>query len=199
MTRREATTYRPAQLPRSREPLEGDEGLMRRVGEGDLSALGALYDRHHEGVRAFVRRATGGAADADDVTQEAFLTLARVADWYDGRASARPLLLGIAARLVHRRRRGLARWARALAGVASAAAPREPTPEDAASASEEMRRFDAALAALSDDKRLTLLLVEREGLTGPEVARILDVPVNTVWTRLHYARAELRRALGPRA
>jgi RNA polymerase sigma factor (sigma-70 family) len=173
---------------------------MRQVGEGDLSALGALYDRHHEGVRSFVRRATGGAADADDVTQEVFLTLVKIAERYDGRASARPLLLGIAARLVHRRRRGLARWARALAGVATAVSPPSPTPEDAASTSEEMRRFDAALARLSDDKRLTLLLIEREGLTGPEVARILDVPVNTVWTRLHYARADLRRALasGPR-
>jgi RNA polymerase sigma-70 factor (ECF subfamily) len=188
-------TRMPAPLRRTREDIEGDDRLMARVGEGDLSALGVLYDRHHQGVRAFVLRATGGAADADDVTQEAFLTLSRIADRYDGRSSARPLLLGIAARLIHRRKRGLARWARALAGVASLVAPAAPTPEDAASASEEMRRFDAALATLSEDKRITLLLVEREGLTGPEVARILDVPVNTVWTRLHYARAELRRAL----
>jgi RNA polymerase sigma factor (sigma-70 family) len=195
MTRPQLVTSRPLSL--AREPVEGDESLMRRVGEGDLSALGGLYDRHHEGVRAFVRRAMGGAADADDVAQEAFLTLAKVADRFDGRASARPLLLGIAARLVHRRRRGLARWARALAGVAFAVVPPAPTPEDAASASQEMRRFDAALAALSEDKRITLLLVEREGLSGPEVATLLDVPVNTVWTRLHYARAELRRALAP--
>jgi RNA polymerase sigma factor (sigma-70 family) len=196
MTHARPTTSRPACLPRI---PDGDEGLMRRIGEGDLSALGVLYDRHHQGVRSFVRRAMAGAADADDVTQEAFLTLARVADRYDGRASARPLLLGIAARLVHRRRRGLARWARALAGAATLTSPPLPSPEDAASASEELGLFDAALASLSEDKRITLLLVEREGLTGPEVASILDVPVNTVWTRLHYARADLRRAIASQA
>ena len=45
----------------------------------------------------------------------------------------------------------------------------------------------------------TFLLVEREGLSGEEVARALDIPVNTVWTRLHHARNDLRRALSPPA
>lgn len=60
-----------------------------------------------------------------------------------------------------------------------------------------MRRFDAALARLPEEKRLVVLLIEGEGLSGDEVARILDIPAGTVWTRLHYAREELRRALAP--
>jgi RNA polymerase sigma factor (sigma-70 family) len=68
------------------------------------------------------------------------------------------------------------------------------TPESSAAGTEEMRRFEAALGSLSDDKRLVFLLVEREGLSGEEVAASLEIPVNTVWTRLHHARAELRRA-----
>jgi RNA polymerase sigma-70 factor (ECF subfamily) len=60
-----------------------------------------------------------------------------------------------------------------------------------------MRRFDAALAKLTEEKRLVFLMVEREGLSGEEVARALEIPVNTVWTRLHHARNELRRALAP--
>jgi RNA polymerase sigma-70 factor (ECF subfamily) len=157
-----------------------------------------LYDRHHESVRQFVRRVTAGDADADDIVHEAFLTLATIAGRYDGRPSARPLLLGIAAQLVRQHRRGMARFLQVLASFASAGMRPVRTPEDAASATEEMDRFEQALARLPEEKRLVVLLVEREGLSGEEVAKALDIPLNTVWTRLHYARAELRKALGPR-
>jgi RNA polymerase sigma factor (sigma-70 family) len=173
-----------------------DTELLRRIGEGDLRPLGILYDRHHESVRQFVRRVTGGGADADDIVHEAFLTLVSIADRYDGRDSARPLLLGIAARLVRQQRRGMARFVQVLASFASVGAARSaPTPEDAASTTEELARFEQALARLPEEKRMVVLLVEREGLSGEEVASALKLPLNTVWTRLHYARAELRRAI----
>ncbi len=60
-----------------------------------------------------------------------------------------------------------------------------------------MRRFDDALGRLSEEKRLVFLLIEREGLSGEEVAQALDIPVNTVWTRIHHARNDLRKALAP--
>jgi RNA polymerase sigma factor (sigma-70 family) len=181
---------------RRRDAEESDADLMRRIGEGDLSPLGVLYDRHQEGVRQFVAHATSGNADVDDLTHETFLTLAKIADRYDGRLSARPFLLGIAARLVWRRRRGIARLTNALASFAETFrdAPAR-TPEDAATITEEMRLFDDALGRLTNEKRLVFLLVEREGLSGDEVARGLGIPVNTVWTRLHHARNDLRDAL----
>ena len=181
---------------RRRDAEESDADLMRRIGEGDLSPLGVLYDRHQEGVRQFVARATSGNADADDITHETFLALARIAGRYDGRLSARPFLLGIAAQMVRRRRRGLARLTTALASFAETFrdAPSR-TPEDAATITEEMRLFDDALGRLTNEKRLVFLLVEREGLSGDEVARGLGIPVNTVWTRLHHARSDLRKAL----
>jgi RNA polymerase sigma-70 factor (ECF subfamily) len=173
-----------------------DAELVRRTSEGDLSPLGVLYDRHHEGVRQFVARAASSNADVDDITHETFLTLAKIAARYDGRASARPFLLGIAAQLVRRRKRGLGRWAQALASLGDTLVDRRVhTPEDAASVNEEMRRFDEALSRLTEEKRLVFLLVEREGLSGDEVARALEIPVNTVWTRLHHARNDLRKAL----
>ena len=166
------------------------------MSDGDLGPLGVLYDRHRESVRQFVRRATAGGADADDLTHETFLTLATIARRYDGRASARPLLLGIAAQLVRQHRRGVARFLQVLTTFAVGSGDRSArTPEDAASTTEEMTRFEQALARLPEEKRLVLLLVEREGLSGDEVAEALHVPLNTVWTRLHYARAELRKAL----
>jgi RNA polymerase sigma factor (sigma-70 family) len=183
--------------PLQRAAEESDAELVRRLAEGDLSPLGVLYDRHHEGVRQFVTRATGSGADADDITHEAFLTLGKIAGRYDGRASARPFLLGIAAQLVRRRKRGIGRFAQALSSLADTfmGSPGARTPEEAASTSEDMRRFDEALGRLTEEKRLAFLLVEREGLPGEEVARMLGIPVNTVWTRLHHARSDLRKAL----
>jgi RNA polymerase sigma-70 factor (ECF subfamily) len=177
---------------------EGDAELLRRVSQGDLGPLGVLYDRHHERVHQFVSRATAGGADADDITHEAFLALASVAHRFDGRPSARPLLIGIAAQLVRQHRRAGARLLQVLASFANGLSGRSVrTPEDAASVTEELGRFEQALARLPEEKRLVLLLVEREGLTGEEVAAALHVPLNTVWTRLHYARAEVRRTLDP--
>jgi RNA polymerase sigma factor (sigma-70 family) len=187
----------PADLRARRRELEAtDAELVKRASEGDLSPIGVLYDRHHEGVRQFVARAAPSNADVDDIAHETFLVLAKIAGRYDGRASARPFLLGIAAQLVRRRRRGLGRWAQALASFADTLVDsRVRTPEDAAAMNEEIARFDAALARLSDEKRLVFLLVEREGLSGEDVARALEIPVNTVWTRLHHARNDLRKAL----
>ena len=182
------------------EAQASDGDLLQRIGEGDLGPLGILYDRYHADVRQFIAHATSGGGDTEDLTHDTFLTLSSIASRYDGRATARPFLIGIAAQLVRRRRRGVMRWARALATFAWSAGEATPlTPEISAAGTEEMRRFEEALAHLSDDKRLVFLLVEREGLSGEEVASSLEIPVNTVWTRLHYARSELRRACSERS
>ncbi len=182
------------------DPAIADTELLRRIGEGDLGPLGILYDRYHADVRQFIARATSGGSDTDDLAHDTFLTLSTIASRYDGRATARPFLIGVAAQLVRRRRRGVMRWARALASFAwSTADATPPTPESCAAGTEEMRRFEEALARLSDDKRLVFLLVEREGMSGEDVAAALEIPVNTVWTRLHYARSELRRGCADRA
>jgi RNA polymerase sigma-70 factor (ECF subfamily) len=50
-----------------------------------------------------------------------------------------------------------------------------------------------ALAGLKESKRIVLLLAEVEGLSAEEIATALDVPVGTVWARLHHARREVRK------
>jgi RNA polymerase sigma-70 factor (ECF subfamily) len=174
-----------------------DVELLREIAAGELGALGALYDRYQLDVLRFVARATGNGPDVDDLVQDAFLTVAKAAVNYDGRPCARPFILGVAAQLIRRRRRSIARFARAITELAFAPTPTTPSPEAETARAKEHARFDAALARLSDDKRLVFLLFEREGLRGEEIASALDIPVNTVWTRLHHARADLRRALDP--
>jgi RNA polymerase sigma-70 factor (ECF subfamily) len=54
---------------------------------------------------------------------------------------------------------------------------------------------ERALVRISEPKRITFLMAEAEGMTCPEIAEALQIPVGTVWTRLHAARRELRKAL----
>jgi RNA polymerase sigma-70 factor (ECF subfamily) len=57
------------------------------------------------------------------------------------------------------------------------------------------RDIERALVKISEAKRITLLMAEVEGLSCAEIAAALGVPIGTVWTRLHAARRDLRRAL----
>jgi RNA polymerase sigma factor (sigma-70 family) len=86
-----------------------DPDLLRQLAGGEIGALGELYDRYREPVRRFVARATSDAEDVDDLVHATFLAAAKIASRYDGRASCRPWLVGIAAQLLRRRRRSLGR------------------------------------------------------------------------------------------
>jgi RNA polymerase sigma-70 factor (ECF subfamily) len=166
---------------------------------GDISALGVLYDRHRASVHAFVLRASWSDALAEDITQETFLRLARMADRYDGRESSRPLLLGIAAKLTADARRRSLRSANLLRSLSQdVPSVTLATPEREATNAEALRRVHLALQKLSPEKRIILLLVEGEGFTGQEAAEALEIPLGTVWTRLHKAREALRHTLDRR-
>ncbi len=163
-----------------------DARALQRVAAGDVGAMGEVYERHVRTLLRFAVRVVG-AADAEDIVQLTFVRAAKVASTYDDRAgSGRPWLLGIAARLVQERRRSLARWTRVLVRLAA---------EWRASASipELQTDIERGLQRLTEAKRTVLVLAEIEGFGCDEIARILGVPVGTVWTRLHHARRELRK------
>jgi RNA polymerase sigma-70 factor (ECF subfamily) len=168
-----------------------DADVMRRLANGESSALGELYDRYHEPLRRFLARATSDAPDVDDLVHASFLAAAKSAAQYDGRASCRPWLIGIAVQYLRRRRQTVARFLKALS-VACGAGTTSFDPRPALQARGEVER---ALRRLSEPKRLTFLMAEVEGLSCPEIAASLGIPVGTVWTRLHAARRELRQAL----
>jgi RNA polymerase sigma-70 factor (ECF subfamily) len=172
-------------------PEPSDPELMRQLESGQLGALGELYDRHHAPLRSFIGRATRDAHDVDDLVHATFLAAAQSAQRYDGRASCRPWLIGIAAQLLRRRRRAVGRFVAVLTALRGSLQPASD-PRPALQARSDVER---ALARLSEPKRVTLLMAEVEGLSCDEIARALDIPVGTVWTRLHAARRELRLAV----
>jgi RNA polymerase sigma-70 factor (ECF subfamily) len=175
----------------------GDADLLSLVADGDLRALGTLYDRYSSDVWRVVRRTLGDGADADDVVHATFLNLPRIAAAYDGRTSCRNWLRGIAVRLAIRHRRGAGRFRRMLESFAQAAALRTSPahPERQASDNEELRMLEHALRRLHPKKRAAFVLVELEGMSTEDAARALDVPAATVRTRLFNARRELKAAL----
>lgn len=194
-----ASSSRGPAPQRQDPPPEDDAAIIAAVVAGNLTALGTLYDRYHEDVRRFVLRMTLRSADADDIVHDVFLALRDAGASYDGRACARPFLLGIAGQMLRERTRKRARVLRVLAAFGETLTRLvSRTPEDEASASREMELLEEAFLRLSEEKRVVLLMVEREGLSGDEVAAALGIPVATVWTRLHYARAEVRSQLAKR-
>ena len=166
------------------------------LADGDLSALGELYDLYADDVRRFAMRATGTLDVAEDITHDTFIALTGAAKRYDGSHPPRSFLIGIAAKLIMRRKRKLAirfKWLAQLARQLTGVDLR--TPEAAASTDEELKHYCDALARLSEAKRITVLMADVEGLSGAEIAQALDIPIGTVWTRLHHARAELLAAI----
>lgn len=172
-------------------PSTPDPALFARLAAGDIGALGELYDRHQPALRGFLSRATGNAEDVDDLVHSTFLTAARIAARYDGRAEARPWLIGIAVRLLKRRRHALARFL----SVTTLLARTRPLANDPRPALRTQTDVERALSKLSEAKRITILLAEVEELSCSEIAEALNIPIGTVWTRLHAARRELREML----
>ena len=167
-------------------PPTSDVEALRRVAQGDVAALGEVYDRHARALLRFVARAHD-PNEAEDVVQAVFVRASRAAATYDGRTeSARAWLFGIAARLMQERRRALVRMSRALLRLAGrTASPPVPEPQHL--------DLEKGLRRLSDAKRVVLILADVEGFACGEIAEVLGIPIGTVWTRLHHARKELRQ------
>lgn len=176
-------------------PSDGE--LLKAVADGDLRALGILYDRHARDVWRVLDRVTAGGSDVEDILHTTFLNLPRLAANFDGRSpSCRNWLSGVAVRLALRNDRSLRRFAAMLARFGRASPGTSPvSPEREACDREEVAALERAVAALSPKKRAVFVLVECEGLSQVEVAEALGIPLPTVRTRLFGAKKELRAAL----
>jgi RNA polymerase sigma-70 factor (ECF subfamily) len=187
---------RPRGQPRLRlihETAEApsDGALLSRVADGDLGALGRLYDSYAAMLLRFARR-LGAGEESEDVVQNVFLRLVRLAAQFDPSAtSARPWLFAITVRVVQERRRALRRLSAAMKALSQHSQP--PSVPASKPAASDLER---CLARLSLPKRSVMLLAEVEGFSCPEIAAMLDIPIGTVWTRLHHARRELRASWG---
>jgi RNA polymerase sigma factor (sigma-70 family) len=177
------------------DPSRPDPEVLADVADGDLGALRLLYDRHAPWLSARLTRRCNRAEVVADVLQDTFLALWKGAERFRGDGEVAAWLWGIAARRLVSRLRGhrealvvpLERFADSRAA--------EPSAEDIVLVGVEYGDLGSALVRLSPDMRAVVQATVLDGLTTREAAQLLGVPQNTVKTRLHRAKAHLRRDL----
>jgi RNA polymerase sigma factor (sigma-70 family) len=174
-----------------------DEVLLLRVADGDAAALAALYRRHGGRLLGFLRRYVGDRMVAEEILQDTLLAVWRSAHLYAGRSGVRTWLFGIAWRQAHNRLRVRRPQQVPLDSLAGWADP-APGPAEWAIASARGAAIADALDGLAPRQREILALAFAARLPHREIAEILEVPVGTVKSRLHHARAALARALAER-
>ncbi|MBN1612464.1 MAG: sigma-70 family RNA polymerase sigma factor [Polyangiaceae bacterium] len=165
------------------QPVAGGSEAAR---EARLRRMLAL---HFDAVWRTACRLGATPARADDVAQEAFLVASRKLEQVDPQRE-REFLMGVAVRLTANVRRAIAARAEVSSGC-DAEAQIDPTPgPDELLERKRLREvLDSMLRSMPDDQRDVFVLCEIEGMSGPEAAVALDMPLGTVASRLHRARA----------
>lgn len=160
---------------------------------GDFSAFGRLVDQHQAAVRAFLRRATGNYADADDLAQEAFARTWEVLHRFDGSASLRTFICGVAFQYWRRARRAQSRREVRETAYADLSDTQTDEPPERVVQRLALRR---AMEELPEDQRAALALCLGQEFTHGEAAEILGLPLGTVKSHVTRGRARLQAALG---
>lgn len=166
-----------------------DGGLLRRASEGDQQALSGLFQANFSFVRSVARTLGTPDAELDDVTQEAFVVaFRRLSEFESGKLTT--WLYRIVANLVANRHRAR-RVREAFATLLGRSPPRlSPAADEAFERAETRVQIAQILARLPRKKREVFALYELEGLSGEEIAERVGCSVDTVWSRLHYARRD---------
>jgi RNA polymerase sigma-70 factor (ECF subfamily) len=176
-----------------------DEDVMQLVRRGDARAFELIYERHSAAAFSLAYRMMGTRAGAEDVTQDAFLSLWRSGARYDrARGSVRTWVLGIVHHraidalrraTVHDRRRASDE------GIEERFEARDRTDVEAARR-EEAGTVRGALSSLPADQSQVIELAYFGGFTHTEIADMLDAPVGTVKGRMRLGLKKMRAQLG---
>jgi RNA polymerase sigma-70 factor (ECF subfamily) len=175
-----------------------DEEVMQLVQGGNPRAFEVLYDRHGGAAFSLSYRMVGNKVTAEDITQEAFLSIWRSRQRYDqARGSVRTWVLGI----VHNRaidalRRGTVHERRreTLDGVEERHEAKERTDVEAARR-EEARSVHSVLDTLPEEQRRTIELAYFGGFSHSQIADMLGMPLGTVKGRMRLGLEKMRLQL----
>jgi RNA polymerase sigma-70 factor, ECF subfamily len=170
-----------------------DEHLMLDFSKGSAEAFHDLFHRYKQPIYGFFRRRLSDPSHAEELSQETFFALLRAANRYQPRALFRTYLYAIAFKILRADRRKSAFRATFLLQKNYL---HDPAAHDATESSLWVRR---AVEKLDPIDREILLLREFEQLSYAEISDLLDLPLNTVRSRLFRARAALRGLLDPAA
>jgi RNA polymerase sigma-70 factor, ECF subfamily len=174
-----------------------DSELVLSLQAGSLEALGSLYDRHRQLVFRTALAITGDAEAAADLLHDVFLRLHRFAAHIDPHRPLEPWLYRMTTNLSYTWVKRRQRWIRPLEDVADwLAGNRKEIPAYQAEMDDSCHQVQQAVSSLPLSHRGVVVLYYVNDLSLQEISEILDIPVGTVKSRLHYGRQALRHSLG---
>jgi len=178
----------------SRDGACDDVQLLRRIGQGDEDAMAAFYREHGRVVLGQVLLVAGERVLAEEILQDTMLAVWRGASSFRGESSVRSWVIAIARRQTRDRLRS--RRLRVVDDAFLADQPSSgPGPEVTALDRANLAEVTGAIRELAPAHREVLGLVFGSGLSLPEVAGVLEIPLGTVKSRLTAARTALSRIL----
>lgn len=181
-------------------PLGVEPRLIWRLQRGDLAALGELYELFKENVYRTALAITRDEHAAEDILQECFVRLYHYAASIDAERPLKPWLYRVAVNLSYdwfSKKRvlqpldDLLEWLSGLSNVF-------PAPDHKAEERELHSMVRDVIAELPKSHQAVVVLFYLENLSLEEIAEVVELPVGTVKSRLHYARKRLRDALARR-
>jgi RNA polymerase sigma-70 factor (ECF subfamily) len=179
-----------------RESLADDAALLARLRTGDPQAFEALVSIYQHRVFGVALRMLSSRAEAEEIAQETFLRAHRALGEFRGEARLGTWLYAIASRLCLNRLASGPRQHERSDETTLRLWPAEGV--DAVAALEQRERQAAlheAIGSLPEERRIVVVLRDLEGLAYDEIAEVLGLPVNTVRSRLHRARLDLKAKL----
>lgn len=157
--------------------------------------VGKLFDEHAEFLLRVVGRLTGSRDRAEDVVQRVFLIAHEKRETLQDRTQLRGWLYQVAVNVTRHDRRSLARRLRLAEALAEQPQrPEPPAPEAQVASAQQAARVRTCIAKLPFEQREVFVLYELEELRGAEIAAMLEIPENTVWSRLRLARRRFKAA-----
>jgi RNA polymerase sigma-70 factor (ECF subfamily) len=177
--------------PKRSEDLE----LIRRSQAGDPEAFGQLVTKYRAKIYTMLYGMVRHENDAWDLAQEAFLQAWRSIHKFEGRSSFYTWLYRLTVNLAIDSLRRKGRYVEV--ELDDAIPSSLPSPRANCGRTEISEFINAALAQLSPDHRVAIVLKEIEDLQYQEIADILNISIGTVMSRLFYGRRKLQSILRP--
>jgi len=173
-----------------------DQELILRLQDGSLEALGDLYDRYRQLVFRTALAITGDYEAASDLLQDVFLRLFRFARRIDLDRPLQPWLFRMTTNLSYTWVKRDQRWRKPLENLADwLAGSNKNQTYEAVEQMDDWDRLQRAVADLPLSQRIVVVLYYLNDLSLQEIGQILDIPVGTVKSRLHYGRLALKKEL----
>lgn len=169
--------------------------LIRGVAGGDREAFRRLYSIYERRLYAYLIKMTGNQGDAEDLVVEVMLAVWQAAKTFRGSSRLSTWILGIARNKAMGKLSKTGRQTMTGLEQAQEVASSEPDPHSRQVEREQRERISTALQQLSAEHREVIELTFYHGRSYAEIARIAGCPVNTVKTRMFYAKQHLRQIL----